>query len=304
MRSCDRPLAFAVGLLGWGAFARPACAQEFGGLSFTGDGKTPSALGLLDAQSRAAAGAHHAVGASPRGEGSWGMQLQLPPAILAPSIGLQWASTTGAHAWAGRGFSIDAGMTVSRPTGPAKVGAYGDLPDVHMVGGFGLQGLLVPDLAGTRYVSDSPGTATASYDAGALTWTVNTGDVTTVLAPSNAIDWAGLGLGPVRWHTVHQETRADSNIVRLVIADHLDWADFEGHALLVQEKVNCYIAFVESGQLLRVRQPPIPADPVVTIVLTVQQEPNREAEEFLRMVTDFLAGVGLRFEVDRRYVVS
>ena len=99
-------------------------------------------------------------------------------------------------------------------------------------------------------------------------------------------------------------TKPDSDVVRLVITDHLDWLDFERHAQLIQDKVNSYIAFIESGQLLRVQQPPIPARPVIMIVLSVQQLPSDEAEEFLRKVRAFLDAVGLHFEIDRRYAPS
>jgi hypothetical protein len=38
--------------------------------------------------------------------------------------------------------------------------------------------------------------------------------------------------------------------VHLVISDHLDWDENEGeHLLLLQHKVNTYLAFVEGGQL-------------------------------------------------------
>jgi hypothetical protein len=38
--------------------------------------------------------------------------------------------------------------------------------------------------------------------------------------------------------------------VHLVISDHLDWDENEGeHLLLLQDKLNTYLEFVESGQL-------------------------------------------------------
>jgi hypothetical protein len=38
--------------------------------------------------------------------------------------------------------------------------------------------------------------------------------------------------------------------VRLLISDHLDWGENEGeHLLVLQDKLNTYLGFVESGQL-------------------------------------------------------
>jgi hypothetical protein len=35
----------------------------------------------------------------------------------------------------------------------------------------------------------------------------------------------------------------------LVISDHLDWNDTERHLKLLQEKINAYLAFIESGEM-------------------------------------------------------
>jgi hypothetical protein len=41
-----------------------------------------------------------------------------------------------------------------------------------------------------------------------------------------------------------------SGDVRLIICDHLDFKDNEGeHLLLLQEKLNSYLAFIESGEI-------------------------------------------------------
>src|SRR4051812_7284040 len=36
----------------------------------------------------------------------------------------------------------------------------------------------------------------------------------------------------------------------LTISDHLDWSDSTAHQLLLQTKLNRYLAFVESGEIL------------------------------------------------------
>ncbi len=41
----------------------------------------------------------------------------------------------------------------------------------------------------------------------------------------------------------------NTNKVMLTISDHLDWKDEEHHLLSLQEKINSYIQFIESGQI-------------------------------------------------------
>lgn len=95
-------------------------------------------------------------------------------------------------------------------------------------------------------------------------------------------------------------TRPDSSVVRLVITDHLRWEDFETHARLLQDKVNTYLDFVESGQLRELQTPSIPNDPEIHVALALQHPPSREAEEFFTRVRDFLARVGMKFVVEIR----
>jgi hypothetical protein len=93
-------------------------------------------------------------------------------------------------------------------------------------------------------------------------------------------------------------TVPDSKVVRLVITDHLDWDDNESHSRLLQDKINTYIGFVESDQLLRTRHPPIPPNPKVEIVLVAQQQPGPEGMVFLEQVKEFLARIGIGFSLE------
>ena len=45
-------------------------------------------------------------------------------------------------------------------------------------------------------------------------------------------------------------TKPDGVTVVLTIRDHLDWVDTSQHQVLLQNKLNRYLAFVESGELL------------------------------------------------------
>ncbi|HET9620904.1 MAG TPA: DUF6572 domain-containing protein [Kofleriaceae bacterium] len=92
--------------------------------------------------------------------------------------------------------------------------------------------------------------------------------------------------------------RPDSSIVKLVITDHLEWEDFEAHALLIQDKINTYLEFVESGQLAQIQTPKIPEAPDIHIVLMLQYPPTNEAMEFFGRVRELLAGMGMKFDVE------
>jgi hypothetical protein len=93
-------------------------------------------------------------------------------------------------------------------------------------------------------------------------------------------------------------TRPGTNVVRLVVADHLGWDDVERHSKLLQEKINTYIAFVESGQLGNLQEPTIPPSPDVVIALALTAVPSDEAKVFLAETERFLRGIGLGFVVE------
>jgi hypothetical protein len=98
--------------------------------------------------------------------------------------------------------------------------------------------------------------------------------------------------------------RPGSSVVKLVITDLLGWDDFEAHARLLQDKVNTYLEFVESGQLAGMQTPKIPEAPDVHIALVLQYAPTKEAEEFFIRVREFLAGVGMKLGVEVRQLAS
>lgn len=97
-------------------------------------------------------------------------------------------------------------------------------------------------------------------------------------------------------------SRPNSSAVKLVITDHLTWDDLDTHARLLQEKINTYLDFVESGQLRRLQTPRIPESPEIHITLAVQHPPSANAEVFLAQVREFLARVSVYFEIELRPV--
>jgi hypothetical protein len=84
--------------------------------------------------------------------------------------------------------------------------------------------------------------------------------------------------------------------VVLTIADHLDWDDEDAHLLALQEKLNGYLRFIESGQLDEVYPDATGRDRVISLTLMVKAP--RSAEQFLSRVAHTLqaAGIGFRHE--------
>jgi|SRR5690606_24929450 asparagine synthetase A len=85
-----------------------------------------------------------------------------------------------------------------------------------------------------------------------------------------------------------------SQIVRLVIADHLDWDDELTHLYTLQEKVNKYLAFVESGEL--VEQFPHLASSSIHIDVEFLYQPTAHARvHFLDKVGRVIQSSGMEF---------
>jgi hypothetical protein len=78
--------------------------------------------------------------------------------------------------------------------------------------------------------------------------------------------------------------------VVLTISDHLEWDD--DHLLLLQEKLNLYIGFVEAGELLDVY--PDSKGRQVCINIICKYPPNVGGENFLSRVGSILDRVGIR----------
>lgn len=58
----------------------------------------------------------------------------------------------------------------------------------------------------------------------------------------------------------------------LTISDHLDWTNNTDHYLLLQEKINSYLAFIESGEIIEVY--PKAKDKKIRIDIIFKYEPS------------------------------
>ncbi|UZE10137.1 DUF6572 domain-containing protein [Pseudomonas sp. B21-053] len=85
--------------------------------------------------------------------------------------------------------------------------------------------------------------------------------------------------------------------VLLIISDHLEWgnkAQQGEHLLLLQEKINTYIAFIESGELLESYPPANGKNPKICI--NGLYELPEQGKFFIDRVTEVLKGVGIGME--------
>ena len=85
--------------------------------------------------------------------------------------------------------------------------------------------------------------------------------------------------------------------VVLTISDHLDWSDSTAHQRLLQNKLNRYLAFVESGEILQ--SYPDAKDRPIAFKVVFQFPPDEAGQAFLGKVRPIIesAGFSLRDEV-------
>ena len=85
--------------------------------------------------------------------------------------------------------------------------------------------------------------------------------------------------------------------VVLTISDHLDWFDIIGHQTILQKKLNTYLAFVESGEILE--QYPEAKSRPVSFRVVFQVPPDESGRAFVERARQVIesAGFTMRDEV-------
>jgi hypothetical protein len=84
----------------------------------------------------------------------------------------------------------------------------------------------------------------------------------------------------------------ETNQVILTISDHLEWQE-NNHLVLLQEKINAYLRFIESGEINE--SYPDAKNKSVVIKIRALHKPNREARSFLEKVKRIIEGAGMNF---------
>jgi hypothetical protein len=83
--------------------------------------------------------------------------------------------------------------------------------------------------------------------------------------------------------------------VVLTISDHLDWSDSIAHQTILQNKFNAYLAFVESGEILR--QYPDAKDRAVVFRVVLHTSPDESGCAFLRRAAEVIQSAGFRLVI-------
>ncbi len=82
--------------------------------------------------------------------------------------------------------------------------------------------------------------------------------------------------------------------IKLLISDHLVWTDEYEHLLLLQEKINGYIMFLENGQYKDVYKNIDFRYGVIEIHF--MYEPTNKTKQFLQTVRNQISELGIRIE--------
>jgi hypothetical protein len=94
-------------------------------------------------------------------------------------------------------------------------------------------------------------------------------------------------------------THDDIGLVRLIINDDLEWDRPEWHLLKMQEKINAYLVFYETGQLLEYKGTQMPQNAKFSIEVYLEHPaPDLDVvNNFFERVTEIVNGAGLSFDV-------
>lgn len=87
----------------------------------------------------------------------------------------------------------------------------------------------------------------------------------------------------------------NENVI-LTITDHLEWDLENEHLLILQNKINSYLASIENGDLYD-KYPKAKGRSIIIRVVSLH-EPNKEGKIFLERAKEFLqsAGYGFHFK--------
>lgn len=95
-------------------------------------------------------------------------------------------------------------------------------------------------------------------------------------------------------------TNKEQDVIMLLLCDHLPWEGDTApkvvdHLLLLQNKINAYVAFLESGQY-KEKYPMLDVKMAV-IDIRFQYDIPKTCEQFLQTVQDRLGELGIKIEV-------
>lgn len=179
-----------------------SAGEEFHNLSFTGDGKTPNALQLMEAQTRGLAESRSLADTDRRGAATYSIPVPMPPALFGPAVSLTYSSNGGEGPLA-RGWSIETGPSIRRITDREGDVAYGEYDEAYRLTG-GPSALLLPR---DGWTGDGPREFAMLTDDGAVGrafrggkgWVVVANGVTTTFRSGHAAGTAREGAVVDEW---------------------------------------------------------------------------------------------------------
>jgi YD repeat-containing protein len=230
-------LLCAVGLMSPSAFAE----DTIGNFDWhsPGDGKTPTIFQYLDtAKGTDAKEATHFGMATSKGDGVYSYNLDLPPALLKPSLSLSYSSETEMGAETPYGWSLGGIVEIRRPltSNGYKIDGPKHGRD-YLLSGPGLSGVLKPsgnaDLRFFLKTSD-PNYVTAEYDQSANTWTVFHDTVKYTLEEQD--DGDGTSEGTALWRVTKMRDRLGNAVDYFYSSDGLiSKISYGGNAEVVKD---------------------------------------------------------------------
>ena len=84
--------------------------------------------------------------------------------------------------------------------------------------------------------------------------------------------------------------------IRLTVSDHLEWNDSTRHQEILQAKLNAYLAFVESGEILK--KYPDAAQRTILFRIVLKFKPDPEGIAFLSRAQKVVEKAGFAFTCD------
>ncbi|MDR1461157.1 MAG: hypothetical protein LBI78_05880 [Campylobacteraceae bacterium] len=83
--------------------------------------------------------------------------------------------------------------------------------------------------------------------------------------------------------------------VILTISDQIDWSEqTDNHLFLLQEKINSYLSFIESGEMIEVYPDAKNRKAVINVIYKYPL--NKQAQEFYQKVEKIIENAGIGFK--------
>ena len=89
-----------------------------------------------------------------------------------------------------------------------------------------------------------------------------------------------------------------SGVLNLTLVDPLDWTDEGNHLALLQDKINAYLRFIESGEIEQTYPDAIGRKRSINIV--ARFDPTEAGLKFLDSVRNLIEGAGFAFKYEIR----